>query len=377
METRAPFIVVGAFVLAAIATAFGFVFWLHNSAGSGARTIHHVQFDGSVSGLLVGAAVLFNGIHVGEVTELKLSENNPRQINATIAVATTTPVHTDTKVGLDFQGLTGVPVIALEGGKQVGPLSGTQTLIADATAGQSMTQAARNALERVDSVLADNAEPLKSTIANLKVFTEGLAKNTGGLDTIVAGLVKMTGGGEATVPKTIYDLRIPKDFASPKIMLGEQLIMLLPTAILQLDTQRFLLSPNKDVAGFANAQWADSVPKMLQTKLIQSFENYDIAHAPLRPSDGPATGGQITLDLRRFQINTEASFIAEIAFTARILNKDGQVVASKLFETSRPLDKPDPASAVAAFDAAFSDIATSLILWTADELAKSPQTRTP
>ena len=377
METRAPFIVVGAFVLAAIAATFGFVFWLHNSAGSGARTIHHVQFDGSVSGLLVGAAVLFNGIHVGEVTELKLSENNPRQINATIAVATMTPVHSDTKVGLDFQGLTGVPVIALEGGKQVGPLSGTQTLIADASAGQSMTQAARNALERVDSVLADNAEPLKSTIANLKVFTEGLAKNTGGLDSIVAGLVKMTGGGEATVPKTIYDLSIPKDFASPKIMLGEQLIMLLPTAILQLDTQRFLLSPNKDVAGFANAQWADSVPKMLQIKLIQSFENYDIAHAPLRPSDGPATGGQITLDLRRFQINTEASFIAEIAFTARILNKDGQVVASKLFETSRPLDKPDPASAVAAFDAAFSDIATSLILWTADELAKPPQTRTP
>ena len=377
METRAPFIVVGAFVLASIAAAFGFVFWLHNSAGSGARTIHHVQFDGSVSGLLVGAAVLFNGIRVGEVTELKLAENNPRQINATIAVATTTPVHADTKVGLDFQGLTGVPVIALEGGKQIGPLPGTQTLIADASAGQSMTQAARNALERVDSVLADNAEPLKSTIANLKTFTDGLAKNTGGLDSIVAGLVKMTGGGEATVPKTIYDLHIPKDFASPKIMLGEQLVMPTPTAILQLDTQRMLLSPNKDIPEFANAQWADSVPKMLQIKLIQSFENYDIAHAPLRPSDGPATGGQITLDLRRFQINTDTSFIAEIAFTARILNKDGQVVASKLFEASKPLDKPDPASAVAAFDVAFADIATSLILWTADELAKPPQTRTP
>lgn len=377
METRAPFIIVGTFVLAAIAAAFGFVFWLHNSGGTGARTIHHVQFEGSVSGLLVGAAVLFNGIRVGEVTELGLVEKNPRQINATIAVATTTPVHADTKVGLDFQGLTGVPVIALEGGKQIGPLPGPQTLIADASAGQSMTQAARNALERVDAVLADNAEPLKSTIANLKVFTEGLAKNTNGLDSIVAGLVKMTGGGEPAAPKMIYDLRIPKDFPSPKITIGEQLVMPLPTAILQLDTQRILLSPNKDVAGFSNAQWADSVPKMLQIKLIQSFENYDIAHAPLRPSDGPAIGGQLMLDLRRFQINTDSSFIAEIAFTARILSKDGQVIASKLFEASKALDKPDPASAVTAFDAAFSDIATSLILWTADELAKSPQTRTP
>ena len=64
-----------------------------------------------------------------------------------------------------------------------------------------MTQAARNALGRVDSVLAENAEPLKSTIANLKIFSEGLAKNTGGLDSIVAGLVKMTGGGEPGDPK--------------------------------------------------------------------------------------------------------------------------------------------------------------------------------
>ena len=210
METRAPFIVVGAFVLAAIGAVFGFVYWLHNTAGTGARTVHHVQFDGSVSGLLVGAAVLFNGIRVGEVTHLGLVADSPRRVDATIAVASATPVHADTKVGLDFQGLTGVPVIALEGGKEVGASDDVQTLVADPTAGQSMTQAARNALGRVDSVLAENAEPLKSTIANLKIFSEGLAKNTGGLDAIVDGLVTDDGRRRARRPKTIYDLRVPQ-----------------------------------------------------------------------------------------------------------------------------------------------------------------------
>ena len=62
METRAPFVVVGAFVLAAIAAVFGFVYWLHNTGGLGPRTTYQVQFNGSVPGLLVGAAVLFNGI---------------------------------------------------------------------------------------------------------------------------------------------------------------------------------------------------------------------------------------------------------------------------------------------------------------------------
>jgi phospholipid/cholesterol/gamma-HCH transport system substrate-binding protein len=368
METRAPFIVVGAFVLAAIAAVFGFVYWLHNTAGTGARTLHHVQFDGSVSGLLVGAAVLFNGIRVGEVTNLGLAADSPRQVDATIAVASGTPVHADTKVGLDFQGLTGVPVIALEGGKQVGVSTASQTLVADAAAGQSMTQAARNALGRVDSVLAENAEPLKSTIANLKTFTEGLAKNTGALDSIVGGLVKMTGGGEAATPKTIYDLKIPRDFASPKKPLNEQLVMPTPTAILQLDTQRFLLAPAKDLPEFANAQWADSIPKMLQVKLIQSFENYDVAHAPLRSADTPGANFQLLVDVRSFQINTDDELTAEIGFSARILNKDGQVVASHLFQQRKKLDKPDPASAVAAFNDAFANAATDLITWTAGAL---------
>jgi phospholipid/cholesterol/gamma-HCH transport system substrate-binding protein len=367
METRAPFIIVGAFVLAAICAVFGFVYWLHNTAGTGARTVHHIQFDGSVSGLLVGAAVLFNGIRVGEVTNLGLAAGSPRQVDATIAVTSGTPVHADTKVGLDFQGLTGVPVIALEGGKEVGASTDTQTLVADSAAGQSMTQSARNALARVDSVLADNAEPLKSTIANLKIFTDGLAKNTGGLDSIVAGLVKMTGGGEPAIPKTIYDLSIPLNFGSKK-QIKEQLVMPTPTAILLLNTQRFLLEPNKEIPGFANAQWADSIPTMLQIKLIQSFENYDVAHAPLRSTDTPGTNPQLLVDVRSFQINTDAELTAEIGFSARILNKDGQVVASRLFQQRKKLDKPDPASAVAAFDDAFGSIATDLITWTAEAL---------
>ena len=116
MEIRAPFVVVGTFVLAAIVAVFGFVYWLHNSGGLGPRATYRVQFDGSVPGLLVGAAVLFNGIRVGEVTDLGLAPDSPRRVNATISIASTTPVRADTRVGLEFQGLTGVPVITLEGG---------------------------------------------------------------------------------------------------------------------------------------------------------------------------------------------------------------------------------------------------------------------
>jgi phospholipid/cholesterol/gamma-HCH transport system substrate-binding protein len=44
------------------------------------------------------------------------------------------------------------------------------------------------------------------------------------------------------------------------------------------------------------------------------------------------------------------------------------VVASRLFQQRRKLDKPDPASAVAAFNDAFGTIATELITWTTNAI---------
>src|ERR1043166_3371961 len=145
METRAPFVVVGAFVLAAIAAAFGFVYWLHNSGGFGPRATYHCDFEGAVPGLLVGAAVLFNGIRVGEVTDLGLAPDSPRRVNATISVSSTTPIRSDTRAGLEFQGLTGVPVIALEGGMLLASSGEVPTLMAEPGVGQGMTHAARDA----------------------------------------------------------------------------------------------------------------------------------------------------------------------------------------------------------------------------------------
>jgi phospholipid/cholesterol/gamma-HCH transport system substrate-binding protein len=367
METRAPFVVVGAFVLATIVAVFGFVYWLNNTGGLGPRKIYHVQFDGSVPGLLVGAGVLFNGIRVGEVTELALAADSPRRVNATISVASTTPVRADTKVGLEFQGLTGVPVIALEGGTQLVSSGEVPTLIAESGAGQSMTQAARDALRKVDAVLSENSEPLKKTFANLETFTDGLARNTGKIDSILAGLDKTMGGG-TPAQKITYDLRAPQNLGPANKTIKGQLAIPEPTAVAMLETQRFLFSPVKDYPGFADVLWADSIPKLLQARLIEGFENYDIAHAPLRVADLGQTDFQLLVDVRRFRIATDSQAAAEIGLSARIVDKNGKVVASRLFEDAEKFDKVEPAAAVAAFNDAFGRIAKDMIAWTVQAL---------
>ena len=175
----------------------------------------------------------------------------------------------DTKVGLEFQGLTGVPVIALEGGRRWRNSGEVPTLIAEPGAGQSMTQAARDALRKVDSVLTENSEPLKDTIANFKVFSEGLARNTGKLDGIVAGLERMT-GVTAPPPKITYDLRaLPSHgpAARPSTSNGR---FPEPTAVAMLETQRFLFSRRR-TSGFAEAMWADALPKLLAGPADREF----------------------------------------------------------------------------------------------------------
>ena len=365
METRAPFVIVGAFVLAAIAAVFGFVYWLNNAGGIGKRETYHVVFNGPVPGLLVGAAVLFNGIRVGEVTSLALVADRPHDVQATIAVSERTPVRSDTKVGLDFQGLTGVPVVALEGGENLSAPPVQGALIAEKGAGQSMTQAARDALRKVDSVLSENSEPLHDAITNMSTFTGGLARNTSKLDGIVAGLERMT--GSATPPrKIVYDLKAADAFDAPRQPLPPGLVIAEPTATTRLQTQRFLFASDEDSHDdFANAQWSDSLPVLVQAKLLQSFENYDIAHAPLRGDALSEDGTRLLIDLRRFEIVAAPESKAVIALSSKLVDGAGHLRAARIFETSSPIEGTTVANAVTAFDRAFDTLARDVVVWTA------------
>ena len=86
MEIRARYVQMGAFTLAVLVAGFAFVYWLNNAGGLRDRAVYRIRFESSVSGLLKGSAVLFNGIRVGEVTGLELDPDDPRQVQATIAV---------------------------------------------------------------------------------------------------------------------------------------------------------------------------------------------------------------------------------------------------------------------------------------------------
>src|SRR5580693_2562645 len=203
METKANYIATGVFTLAVIVGAFGFIFWFQNTGRSAAQATYRVVFDGSVSGLRTGAAVLFNGIRVGEVAELALDAADPHKVVAVITLGRTVPVRADTKVGLEFQGLTGLAEVSLAGGAPdaaavVAEGGNPPTLFADANATADVTQQARNVLARIDSLVADNETALHVSLRNIQTVTATLAENSERLDKVMAGLESLTGKGDGS-----------------------------------------------------------------------------------------------------------------------------------------------------------------------------------
>ena len=177
METRANYVLIGLFTLAAVLGAFGFVYWFNNVGSLGDRVGYRVVFETPVSGLRTGGSVLFNGIRIGEVTSLGLDPESPRRVVATISVDKRAAVRADTRVGLDYQGLTGNAAIALRGGSETAPPPAGGTLKADISSSADVTQAARDVLRKLETLISDNDQAFRASLKNIETFTQTLADN--------------------------------------------------------------------------------------------------------------------------------------------------------------------------------------------------------
>jgi phospholipid/cholesterol/gamma-HCH transport system substrate-binding protein len=374
MEIRARYVLVGFFTLAVIAGGFAFVYWLQTAGGVGKRKSFDIHFSNTVSGLLRGSPVLFNGIRVGEVTGLQLVPDNPRAVDATIAVDEHTPVRSDTLVSLEFQGLTGVAVVTLTGGSENGPAptaplqGGRPVLTASEAAGESMSESARRVLGRLDKILADNTTDVRSIISNIATFSEALGRNSNKVDGIVAGLERMTAGGKGS--GVFYSLNALPAPANPA-PLGKQLAVADPTALMAYDSEKLLSqNPSGQVEPLGTAKWSDTVPKLMQAKIVQSFENAGALGEVNRPIEGVMPDNQLLTEIRRFQFVQAPEPAGEVEISAKIVTSDGHILAARVFSAKEPAQsKDDPAEAARALNAAFGNVVSSLISWTRETIA--------
>src|SRR5262245_34732841 len=122
METRAKHITVGAFVLSSVLAIAFFVFWLARYQGETAYNDYYARFSGTVSQLRIDSAVLFGGMPVGRVTDVRIDPENSELARVSLAIREGTPVHVDSIATLELQGLAGGVIVQISRGTKAAEL---------------------------------------------------------------------------------------------------------------------------------------------------------------------------------------------------------------------------------------------------------------
>jgi cholesterol transport system auxiliary component len=181
-----------------------------------------------------------------------------------------------------------------------------------------------------------------------------------------AAVLSGCGGGlfSASAPPT-FDLAAVTAFPRHNPAARGQLVVVEPTALALLDSERIVVrSGASEVSYVPGAQWSDKLPRLLQARVVQSFENAHRLRAVGRQGDRLAATYQLLLDIRTFQISVADNAQAEVEITAKILgDRSGRILAARVFRTTAPAAGADGPNAVAALNAALAKLVTELVVW--------------
>jgi phospholipid/cholesterol/gamma-HCH transport system substrate-binding protein len=204
METKANYVLIGAFVLLAAGALALFTLWIAGNPLNRSYSDYDVIFEGPVNGLSEGGEVRFNGIKVGEVTTLRLDRDNPNNVIAHIRIESQTPVRTDSIAQLNFQGITGVTFIQILAGKPesdllvaqdgvVPRIKTSRTLVDELfQGGQDLLGVSGDTIKRLNEMLSeDNLQHFSSTLRSLDIAAAKMAADGGMLDNANAALSQL------------------------------------------------------------------------------------------------------------------------------------------------------------------------------------------
>ena len=121
METRASYVIIGAFTLAVLVGVVAAVIWLAGVQFDETFAQYDIYFKGSVTGLKPGNQVRYRGVPVGIVTTMNINPDNVEEVKVRIEVPQETPIKEDAVASLEFQGITGIAYVQIEGGTQAAP----------------------------------------------------------------------------------------------------------------------------------------------------------------------------------------------------------------------------------------------------------------
>lgn len=145
-----------------------------------------------------------------------------------------------------------------------------------------------------------------------------------------------------------------------------QILVPEPTALKTLDSDQIVVRLSKSELRFlAKAQWGDRLPRIVQDRLVQTFENTGKIGGVGKPGQGLAIDYQLITEIRAFEISTDGPDTAVVEIFAKILDdRNGTVRRQQAFRALTPVRGAGNPAFVSALDAAFAKVAADVVGWT-------------
>jgi phospholipid/cholesterol/gamma-HCH transport system substrate-binding protein len=265
METKANYVLIGAFTIVVTLLLLLFALWAAKYTSEKDWRNYAVLFTEPVTGLTEGSSVQYNGISVGTVETLRLAPDDPRRVIALLRLQASAPIKTDTRAKLSIQGITGSPFIQLTGGNPGSPALAdvdrreTPVIQTEASALQNIADTANRLVARMDQVLSDeNVKRVSNTLANIEAATGAIADQREDLRTLITSARKSSEQLQVTLTTTNRAVE----------SVDRELVAKLPTLIAKLDST---LTRLDSAANNANGVLADN------RSAINSFANDGLA----------------------------------------------------------------------------------------------------
>ena len=173
----------------------------------------------------------------------------------------------------------------------------------------------------------------------------------------------------AAIPPDTFDLRAPRvmTVTAPKPV-PFQLVVNEPTAVRSLGTDRILVKPNPEqVTYFKGAAWSDQLPRLVQARMVQAFQNAGLVRAVGSRADRLDADMELAAQLNAFQVEvSQGDATAHVNLYVKLIDgQRGRMLASRAFDTRVPTSYNNAAVMVASLNEAFDSVMRDVVPWVA------------
>ncbi len=175
-------------------------------------------------------------------------------------------------------------------------------------------------------------------------------------------------GSKAT--NDTFDITAAAEVKSNIPARSRQLLIADPSALKALDSEQVLVrvSPS-EIRYLSKSQWSDKLTRMVQAKLVETFENTGKLDGVGKPGQGLAIDYQLITDVRAFEIDTVGADRGVVEISVKLLDdRNGSVKAQQVFRASETATGTSNEAYIRAMDSAFGRVSAEIVAWTLSKI---------